>query len=76
MHWRVESIALKRARTFKSSYKAVAFAKELAKKTPHEVRVVFVSIGSPFGNEVLYIFNRKPERGGHSQGGQAPGAGV
>jgi len=65
MRYRVESIALPRAKTFKNGDRAVAFAKELAKKTPHEVRVVIVSRSSAFGNPVLYIFNRQ----------QAPGVG-
>jgi len=63
MHYRVESIALPRAKTFKNGDKAVSFAKELAKKTAHEVRVVIVSRSSAFGNPVLYVFNRRPESG-------------
>jgi len=65
MHYRVESIALPRVRTFRNRDKAVAFATKLAKSTPHEVRVVLYTGGSGFGNPVLYIFNRR----------QAPGDG-
>ena len=65
MHYRVESIALPRAKTFKNGDKAVAFAKELAKNTAHEVRVVIVSRSSSFGNPALYVFNRRqvPNKG-------------
>jgi hypothetical protein len=63
MHYRVESVALPRAKTFKNGDKAVAFAKELAKKTAHEVRVVIVSRSSSFGNSVLYVFNRRQAQG-------------
>jgi len=63
MHYRVESVALPRVRTFRNRDKAVAFAQELAKKTPHEVRLVLYTSGSGFGNPVLYIFNRRPESG-------------
>jgi hypothetical protein len=63
MHYRVESIALPRAKTFKNGDKAVSFAKELAKKTTHEVRVVIVSRSSSFGNPVLYVFNRRSALG-------------
>jgi hypothetical protein len=59
MHYRVESVALPRAKTFKNGDKAVAFAKDLAKNTTHEVRVVIVTRSSSFGNPVLYVFNRK-----------------
>jgi hypothetical protein len=54
----VESRALPRARTFRNREKAVAFAKELAKKTPHEVRVRIVGASYAFDNQVLYIFNK------------------
>jgi hypothetical protein len=60
MHYRVESAALPRARAFRNSEMAVAFAKVLAKETMHEVRVIVVSGSSAFGNPVLYIFNRRP----------------
>jgi hypothetical protein len=63
MHYRVESVALPRAKTFKNGDKAVAFAKELAKNTAHEVRVVIVSRSSAFGNPVLYIFNGRKTPG-------------
>jgi hypothetical protein len=62
MHYRVESAALPKMRAFKNRDTAVAFAKALAKNTPHEVRVVLYTSGSGFGNPVLYVFNR-------SQGG-------
>ena len=58
MHYRVESRALPRARTFRNREKAVAFAKELSKKTPHEVRVRIVGASYAFDNQVLYIFNK------------------
>jgi len=64
MHYRVESAALQRARTFRNSEMAVAFAKALAKKTSHEVRVVFVPEISkilPFGKVVLHIFNKQKD---------------
>jgi hypothetical protein len=59
MHYRVESAALRRVRTFKNRDMAVAFAKALAKNTHHEVRVVLYTGSSGFGNPVLYIFNKK-----------------
>jgi len=62
MHYRVESAALPRVRTFKNRDMAVAFAKSLAQKTSHEVRVVFVSNHPYFDNPVLCAFNRR--RGG------------
>jgi sulfur relay (sulfurtransferase) complex TusBCD TusD component (DsrE family) len=58
MHYRVESAALPKVRAFKNRDTAVAFAKALAKNTPHEVRVVLYTGGSGFGNHVLYVFNR------------------
>jgi hypothetical protein len=64
MHYRVESAALSRARIFRKSEKAVAFAKALAEKTPHEVRVVYVPEVSkilPFGKTVLRIFNKQKD---------------
>jgi len=63
MHYRVESVALPRARTFKNIEKAVAFAKELAKKTEHEVRVRIVSRSSALGTPLLYVFNRRTSSG-------------
>ncbi len=68
MHYRVESLGLPRAKTFKNVDKAVEFAKALAKNTPHEVRVVIVSRSSAFGNPVLYIFNRRPVSGRENPG--------
>jgi len=59
MHYKVESAALPKVRAFKNRDTAVAFAKALAKNTPHEVRVVLYTGGSGFGNPVLYVFNRK-----------------
>jgi len=58
MHYRVESVALPRARTFRNSEMAVAFASALAKKTPQEVRVVLVSAGR--GNILLFVYNKRP----------------
>jgi hypothetical protein len=59
MHYRVESAALPKVRAFKNRDTAVAFAKALARNTPHEVRVVLYTGGSGFGNSVLYVFNRR-----------------
>jgi hypothetical protein len=58
MHYRVESAALPRVKTFRNRDKAVAFATKLAKGTSHEVRVVLVSRSSAY-REVFYIFNRR-----------------
>jgi len=58
MHYRVESAALPRGRTFKNRDMAVAFAKTLAKNTHHEVRVRIVGASYAFDNQVLYIFNK------------------
>jgi len=58
MHYRVESGALPRARTFRNFEKATSFARELAKKTTHEVRVISVGASYTFDNRTLYIFNK------------------
>jgi hypothetical protein len=62
MHYRVESAALPKSKCFKHYKTALFFAKALAQKTSHEVRVVFVSNHPHFDNPVLCAFNR-------SQGG-------
>jgi len=59
MHYRVESAALPRPRYFKHCKTALAFAKSLAQKTSHEVRVVFISNHPHLDNPVLCAFNRK-----------------
>jgi hypothetical protein len=58
MHYRVESRALPKARTFRNLEKAVAFARDLAKKTPHEVRVIVVNASYTLSNRALYIYNK------------------
>jgi hypothetical protein len=58
MHYRVESAALRRAKTFKSIEKAVNFAKNLAKQTTHEVRIRIVVGSYSINHSVLYIWNK------------------
>jgi hypothetical protein len=59
MYYRVESLALPKARTFKDLKKAVNFAKSLAEKTAHEVTVRAIGKGY-FTSQELYTFNKKP----------------
>jgi hypothetical protein len=58
MHYRVESAALPRVRTFRDYKKALAFARTLANETAHEVQVVLVS-GGWDNYRVLHVFNKK-----------------
>jgi hypothetical protein len=58
MHYRVESAALPRVRTFRNLEKAIAFAKDLAKQTAHEVRIRIVGGSYSINHSVLYIWNK------------------
>jgi hypothetical protein len=58
MHYRVESAALPRSRTFRNIEKAIAFAKNIAKQTTHEVRVRIVGGSYSINQSVLYIWNK------------------
>jgi len=63
MHYRVESAALPRSRSFKDREKALAFAEALAKQTTHEVRIRIVGGSYSYDQMVMYVFNRKTPSG-------------
>jgi hypothetical protein len=67
MHYRVESAALPRVRTFRSIEKAIQFAKALAKTTEHEVLIRIVGGAFSINHSVMYIFNKKREADPPSQ---------
>jgi hypothetical protein len=54
MHYRVESKALPRVRTFKKYEKAVAFAEELRKQTDLEICVRIVGASEGRSNRVVF----------------------
>jgi hypothetical protein len=43
---------------FRNFEKATSFARELAKKTTDEVRVIIVGASYAFDNRTLYIYNK------------------
>jgi hypothetical protein len=59
MYYIVRSLALVKDKKFRNVEMAVAFAKALARETPHVVKVIARNGEYWFNQQELYVFNRK-----------------